>query len=514
VPSSRRGLATAAVAGLWLMLLAAASLHSAGHAPDDVFITYRYADNLAAGLGFTFNPGERVFGITDPGVGLLLAFLAATTGVAIPWLGTLYTAAMLAALAGLLVAAAHRRARLAEGLLGGTLVLACGLLWTTQGAAAPAVLALLLAAERYGDRAPVASGLLAGSAIWFRPDAALGVGILGVLLWLDSRKPPWRYALSALAVVAIGVGLAWTWFGAVVPETLTAKRYHAALNPGSWIGYRSFWGYGLATLAALCGPAARWVVLVGLGGAADLVRGGARGERLLAANGLALLVIYPLLQVPFFPWYAIPTLVAALYGFAHVLGAAARATAGARGWVPRSAAAAALAALGALTLWLFLGFGTWWRTGAGDWRAIVYPEAGNWIRAHSDAQADIAFHEVGMLAYYSQRRVEDLLGLVSPRSLPYAREGDVLGAFLARPPDYFVAHPFADGGAITAITRRSWFRASYAEAVRFDHPELGGWIVVFARRPGAEIPAPSPPRPRVRPPHARAGGALPPRQPG
>ena len=44
-----------------------------GAATDDIYVTYRYAWNLAHGLGFTFNPGERVFGLTDPGVGLLLA---------------------------------------------------------------------------------------------------------------------------------------------------------------------------------------------------------------------------------------------------------------------------------------------------------------------------------------------------------------------------------------------------------------------------------------------------------
>src|SRR5262245_61339106 len=31
---------------------------------DDAFIVYRYAENLARGLGFVFNPGERVEGVT------------------------------------------------------------------------------------------------------------------------------------------------------------------------------------------------------------------------------------------------------------------------------------------------------------------------------------------------------------------------------------------------------------------------------------------------------------------
>src|SRR5512139_1123733 len=33
---------------------------------DDPFITYRYADNLAHGAGFVYNPGERVLSTTTP----------------------------------------------------------------------------------------------------------------------------------------------------------------------------------------------------------------------------------------------------------------------------------------------------------------------------------------------------------------------------------------------------------------------------------------------------------------
>ena len=33
---------------------------------EDAYITYRYAQNLAAGNGFVFNPGERVLGTSTP----------------------------------------------------------------------------------------------------------------------------------------------------------------------------------------------------------------------------------------------------------------------------------------------------------------------------------------------------------------------------------------------------------------------------------------------------------------
>ncbi|MER3458003.1 MAG: hypothetical protein C4309_04615 [Chloroflexota bacterium] len=43
---------------------------------DDAFITFRYARNLVAGLGFVYNPGEHVLGTTTPLYTLLLAGLS------------------------------------------------------------------------------------------------------------------------------------------------------------------------------------------------------------------------------------------------------------------------------------------------------------------------------------------------------------------------------------------------------------------------------------------------------
>src|SRR5450759_3208716 len=42
---------------------------------DDPFITYRYAANLQHGLGFVYNPDERVLSTTTPLFTLLLALL-------------------------------------------------------------------------------------------------------------------------------------------------------------------------------------------------------------------------------------------------------------------------------------------------------------------------------------------------------------------------------------------------------------------------------------------------------
>ena len=46
-----------------------------GYTADDALIIFRYAENLAAGNGFVYNPGEHVLGTTTPLYTLLLAAL-------------------------------------------------------------------------------------------------------------------------------------------------------------------------------------------------------------------------------------------------------------------------------------------------------------------------------------------------------------------------------------------------------------------------------------------------------
>src|SRR5215831_17336610 len=66
------GLAIAALA----VVIRIAVLRATHCTIEDAYITLRYADNLAAGRGFVYNPGEHVLGTTTPLFTLLLALAA------------------------------------------------------------------------------------------------------------------------------------------------------------------------------------------------------------------------------------------------------------------------------------------------------------------------------------------------------------------------------------------------------------------------------------------------------
>jgi hypothetical protein len=352
------------------------------------------------------------------------------------------------------------------------------------------VVLLLLLAARWGEERPLLAGLTAAFAVWCRPDAGLAVGVLGLLLWRERRRLPRGFGGAALLGIVLGAALALIWFGGVLPGSWMAKRAEA-LGPAGTAGLQ-FWPAALPLFRRHLGVALPWVLALGVAGQWPLCRWGGRSGRLLSLQAMALALAYPLLGVSLAPWYVLPILIALLYGVAFAAGAAARAAAAALasalGDARRGAWVGGLLAAGLLAP-AVLSIGSrgiaWYRGSGHPLHFAGYRAAGLWIARDSRPGDAIAAMEVGTLAYFSQRRVEDLNGLVTPRSIPFSLKGDTIGAFLAKPTRYLVTRPSLEQG-MQRIESRRWFRASYAEAVRFD-PDSEDWTLVYGARPGVDV---------------------------
>jgi hypothetical protein len=488
----RRALGRIALALLWAALAAVFVERLRGRSLDDFFITYRYAQNLAGGHGFVFNPGERVFGTTAPGMGLLLAAGHVISGIPLHWLGTLSTAVALLAIAVLLLLEAESHDRGLEAAIGGTLLVANTFLWACHGAEGPVVLGLLLLAARWGRDRPGMAGLTAGYAVWCRPDAAMGVGLLGLFLWREGRRVPWWYGLAAASALALGAAAAFGYFGQLLPNTWAAKHAHAAgLDPGASATGSAFWTAAAPLLRRHLGRAFPAVLLLGLAGQVPLYRKAGRPGRLLALYAGAVAVAYPMLGVSFAAWYAIPVLAALLVGIGFAVGSAARAIGALlrEGWLRRlTVVLSAFGLLALVSMSITPRAVAWYRGAKLPLHFEGYRAAGLWIRGDSQPEDAIGYVEIGTLAYFSQRRIEDLMGLVTPRSIPFVEAGDLQGAFLIKPTRYVVVRPGLEG-YMGQITTRRWFRRSYEEAARF-HPDSADWTVVYRLKPGATLPLP------------------------
>lgn len=487
---------------LWAGLALACGIRAAVGIPDDMFITFRYAWNLAHGEGLVFNPGERVFGLTNPGHALVLALLHGATRIPVPVLAACVFGLALWSLAVMLWREGHSRGMAGEAALGGTLVLGASFVWLAIGSESAPVLALLAAAAVLIHRRPLLSGLLAGLAVWYRPDALLGIAALGLLAWWERRRLPWRWAAVTGGLVVLGLGAAWLWFGSFLPHTLEAKQVAAEADADSWIGPLRFWTPQVRLMPRHFGGA--WVALATLGlvGQAPLLAGGGIAVRTVALYGAGVLIAYPLLGVPLSHWYAVPPIVALLLGVGALGGWAgrrasgwltARAAAAGRGPSPRSRTAVAVATASLLLAVPVASYGLQsahvLRHMRGGTHYSTLREVGRWIGAHSLPHETIAYGEIGNLGYWSRRPLHDLMGLVTPAVVGFLAVNDSTGAFLSVTPDFFVDHSTNPHPGIVA---QPWFQDAYEPVARIDASlRRREAATVYRRRPGAELPAPT-----------------------
>jgi arabinofuranosyltransferase len=211
---------------------------------DDAFITFRYARNVASGLGPVFNPGEAVEGYTSfLWMGICSAFFA---------LGDDALALGLIKISGLLTglwilwrtwtfpepgpepSGPVRRYAVVLLAANPVFVANCG-----DGMETPLYTALLLECARSFARTPSArsgavTGALVAAAAWTRPESiGLWLG-LPLLLWLCRRRArlrPWFAGFAAASLPLILGHLLWRWhyYGALVPNTFYAKATGALL---------------------------------------------------------------------------------------------------------------------------------------------------------------------------------------------------------------------------------------------------------------------------------------------
>lgn len=250
-----------------LYLLAGIGAWSARFFPDDAFIGYRYASNLASGYGMVYNPGERIEGYTNflwtlihavPHVFgwspiffssvLGMAVLAVVLGFSLDFFQKIFRSKALAYMACLFMVGNATFLGYAAGGME-TMLQACLVL----------VFAWLLLPDREQGRhrREIFAGTVAALAIMTRLDSSLLVGCLGVAYLVSAygRLARWRGFIGSglrLAVPAIIFVLPWLiwknhYYGSVIPNTFFAKTgssFPVTVGYGAFYSACFFLSYG------------------------------------------------------------------------------------------------------------------------------------------------------------------------------------------------------------------------------------------------------------------------------
>jgi hypothetical protein len=114
-------------------------------------------------------------------------------------------------------------------------------------------------------------------------------------------------------------------------------------------------------------------------------------------------------------------------------------------------------------------------------RDEIYRSVASWLNDHAYARASVAMCEVGAIAYYSEIRVIDLWGLVTPAVIEHVKRGDHEWGVRHFRPDFVVSH-YRKKGAHPGPTR--WLRKSYDdyELVESFETEAYPFVIDLYRR--------------------------------
>lgn len=432
---SQRPMTRVEQAGLATALLLATALMwpLRQYLTDDTFIHLQYARNLASGHGLVFNPGERVYGCASPlwaaliADGMALGFDGLRVARVLGFLATLCSVGLFMQL--------MRRNLKTPALCAVATVAWAGnawmIRWSLSGMETPLAVALVLAGfvaftegQQWGAR-PVRTGALWALAALVRPEAALLLGLWGIFLLVDTDSRPGLRRLVFGSLPPLAIYGAWMlfarfYFGNALPQTLLAK---AAGPAGLDVQLDNLWRQ-VRIVGASDGLMAAVLVLSLL---ACGVRVWAsrpptqRAQRMLPWVWLALVpALYVARGVPvrsrdLLPLLPVLSWLAWRAGECWSLGPSA---------TPRRVRTMLLGtALAALVLVQNIAV----------FRGVVLPQVrsistglreslvpwGRWLREATPERSAIATPEVGALGYFSQRRIVDLAGLVTPQMVPY-----------------------------------------------------------------------------------------------
>jgi hypothetical protein len=408
-PPAIRSLAAAGPALVLFFVLASRFYQ---HTVDDAFITFRYARNLAAGLGPVYNAGERVEGYTNF---LWMVLVAAGFKLGIDPLTTARWLGILAAVITI-VGCAFLGGKIREG--SWTLWIAPVFLavhpamtvWATGGLEAPLFACLVtwgvgLAAfeAETGTLYPRSAVLLALAALT-RPEGVLFAGLVvasSLLFGLNPRPSLRRVAIWVAVFAAIWLPYflwRWSYYGYPLPNTFYAK-----VDPGG-----SQVARGFQYLQSFAKATGYWLLLPMSGLLFVPARTSIRILMSVTAGYVAYTVFIGGDGLPMYRFF-VPSLalIFVLVGW------------GTAGWLKRLSAgrgvslAAAACLLAALVWTASPNFaGPDYDYVQQDIREVAtWKDIGLWFKQHAAEGESIAVLPAGAMPYYSELKAIDMLGL-------------------------------------------------------------------------------------------------------
>lgn len=463
---------------------------------EDALITYRYSANIIAGNGFVFNPGERVLGTTTPLVTLFLALVSLPFGSH----AVREVATVVMPVFGLMAGAAAYFALSKRGISSAAAGLAMFLLYAhiafirtgIGGMETPVVLLLMgLSLWALGSDRPIAMGVLCGLIVLCRIDAGIWAAVMMLALGLKSWRKAAISALAAFLVVLPWIVFATLYFGTFLPNSMLAKavvrpgRESILLTSRHMLAYALWYVRGTGFRGSMY-LFPLWAAVLLLG-ARRLLRQSPRDLWPVVAFPVVYALTMYVGRAPRFEWYLLPI----TYTCMILLGVGLMEVARGLGrLIPARARTPIAASIIAAALLWYCGVAVplmiRHMSPLATVEDHVRTQVGRWLRDNTPEHASVAMEAIGYQGYYSERRIIDFAGLVTPKVVEFKRStalngevfDDVLRFFK---PDYIVLRSFEvdtnrhfNGGLLFLTPQKeAQFHETYREVRRFAGPGCG-----------------------------------------
>lgn len=460
------------------------------HFIDDAYITFRYARNLANGLGFVYNPGERVMGTSTP---LFTLLLSAAAYLQVPLTSAAFYLGILSD--GAIIFLMWEWGRSLSSELSGVVM---GVIYALAPFSILAAISgmetsfytllLVLTFSLFLGRQYRGATIVAAVAALTRPEGFLVLAAIYVSLTLINREIPWNHLLIGVGILLPWLAFASFYFGLPIPNSVIAKLIVYPPDPvplkslGEIINQISN-----PFLAATLSP----IIYMSLG---------ATGIWIALRRDIRVLpmVLWMLLNIAFFsfpnrylfPWYALPLLPFFLF---FVILAITNLLSRLAIQLTISLSKAIYYAVAVLLLCSVMGLAilaTVANVKGEEYgfahRESVYACLGRQLY-FQDPQLVVSSAEIGALGYSFEGKILDLTGLVTPSVLTYYAAPNYHFRFpFSIPPELIresLPSVIVVFDSMAVFLGEGWFTSQYRSVVKYAplHPYFGS-LFVFVRR--------------------------------
>jgi arabinofuranosyltransferase len=406
----------------------------------DAYITYRYARNIAEGIGFVYNHGESVLGTTTPFYTLLLAAMALLTKLDVANISFMVCIFSLWMGSGFLYELGKTQTKV-FGLTVALLYITCPFLPQFMGMESFFLLFLFIfAVWVYERKKLLLSSTICGMLILVRYEMAILVILLCIFDFARKRRfPVWIF--PGLIPVLIWVIFAVITFGSPIPLSASAKLM--ASNTPFTLGLAGY-------IYSFIGRLSLWLIVIAfffIGLFSTFSTRKFHASYFLIAIYAGVYFIVSSLIAGSFPWYYAPLIpLMAIFSaigtvflsrIPHLINLNDNPIAKQKTSRFLQICFATILITIQLVFWYKDAIA--YRNQPFDHRFKAFTQVSEWLNSHAKQGQSIAALEIGYIGYQTNMKIIDLYGLVTPEILPWVAQGSEAGlqhSLILFSPDY------------------------------------------------------------------------------